>query len=98
MNLPARRKPPFSSPLWQHLERIKALRKNRVSFQEISNWLAREFEIHRHPTTIANWLNRTRRRRIALPYGIRPESAPKPKVRLTTAKPERAREPLQIIE
>src|ERR671922_2723130 len=71
--------PPFQSPLWQHWELIRSMRRGRKMWKEIAEVLEKEHGLKTSHKTIQNFFKRAQRiRKEGLPLGWEdPELTPR---------------------
>ena len=76
MPIPDNQTPSFQSPLWPHLEEIRALRRARKSWREISETMAKEHGIKQTLQGVRLFFKRATARK-ELPLGFVNERAEK---------------------
>ena len=60
---------PFQTPLWEHLDEIRAMRRRKRTWREIAQWLSTEHNISvRHNTVLAFFKRVSRRKQPPLGY------------------------------
>jgi hypothetical protein len=87
-NKPEEHPKPFQSQLWPHLERIRALRRERKMWPEIAEILDRDHGVHLSYRTIRNFFIRARNPNRRIPAGFEEILGAKPASPAPVSPPE----------